>query len=156
MENSSFREATLDDIPHLHAVRTAVKENVLSDPSLVTEKEYASFLTERGRGWVCEVNGVIAGFAIIDLRDENVWALFLLPQWEGKGIGRELHRVMLNWYFSQGKEKVWLGTSPHTRAEGFYRKMGWREAGMHGKEIRFEMTGNEWLNRNTAGEMPWH
>jgi hypothetical protein len=52
---------------------------------------------------------------------------------------------MLNWYFNQTQQKVWLGTSPDTRAELFYRKYGWKETGTHGKgEIKFELTYEEW------------
>lgn len=52
---------------------------------------------------------------------------------------------MMTWYFKQTKEKVWLGTSPDTRAEIFYRKSGWNEIGVHGKgEIKFEMTFENW------------
>ena len=57
-----------------------------------------------------------------------------------KGIGKKLHDMMLEWYFSKTKEKVWLGTAPNTRAEMFYRMCGWKEVGKHGKgEIKFEM-----------------
>ena len=53
---------------------------------------------------------------------------------------------MLDWYFTQTQDKIWLGTSPNTRAENFYRKSGWIEAGIHGKgEIKFEMTYNDWI-----------
>jgi hypothetical protein len=52
---------------------------------------------------------------------------------------------MMNWYFSQTDKTVWLGTSPKTRAEFFYRNKGWKETGIHGKgEIKFEMTKDEW------------
>lgn len=51
---------------------------------------------------------------------------------------------MLNWYFNQTKENVWLGTAPNTRAETFYKMLGWKEAGMNGKEIKFEMTIHNW------------
>lgn len=143
-----YREATIEDIPQIQLVRNSVKENRLSNPSLVTDETCREYLTVRGRGWVCETEeGDIAGFAIADLKDNNIWALFLRPQYEGKGIGRHLHNIMLNWYFSTGKEKVWLGTSPDTRAAGFYRKMGWTETGVHGnEEIKFEMTKQEWIN----------
>ena len=77
----------------------------------------------------------------------NIWALFILPGFEGKGIGRKLHDMMLDWYFSQTKEIVWLGTSPNTRAEMFYRTAGWEEVGMHGSnEIKFEMSFDAWCN----------
>jgi GNAT superfamily N-acetyltransferase len=85
------------------------------------------------------------GFAIADLKEENIWALFILPEHEGKGIGRQLQRIMLDWYFKQDKTSVWLGTSPNTRAESFYRKAGWRETGKRANgELRFELTSDEW------------
>ncbi len=36
---------------------------------------------------------------------------------------------MLDWYFGQTPETLWLSTSPGTRAERFYRTAGWQEAG---------------------------
>ena len=56
---------------------------------------------------------------------------------------------MLNWFFEQTKNTVWLGTSPGTRAENFYRRAGWVEVGTHGKgEIKFEMTYSNWVKEN--------
>jgi|SRR5688572_2259335 GNAT superfamily N-acetyltransferase len=140
-----FREALITDIPRIQIVRNSVKENRLSDPALVPDKEVEDYITRRGKGWVCETGDSIIGFAIADLQDNNIWALFIQPGHEGKGIGKRLHDDMLNWYFEQNKNSVWLGTSPGTRAEMFYRKAGWKETGIHGKgEIKFEMTKNEW------------
>ena len=142
----AFREATLHDIPQIQNVRSAVKENVMSDPGFVTDKDCADYLVNRGKGWVCESNNKIVGFAIADLADNNIWALFVVPQFEGRGIGRKLHDLMLDWYLSSGKKMVWLGTAPNTRAAGFYRKAGWAETAIHGKgEIKFEMQSAEWL-----------
>ena len=140
-----YREATIRDIPQLMRVRFAVKENVLSNPDLVTDKDCKEFITERGKGWVCEINAKIAGFSIVEMKDHNIWALFVDPDYEKMGIGRKLHDIMLDWYFTQTKETVWLGTAPNTRAEGFYRTAGWKDAGMHGKEIKFEMSSNDWI-----------
>lgn len=149
----AFREATLQDIPQIQIVRHAVKENVLSDPALVTDKDCADYLVNRGKGWICEVEGKIIGFAIADLTGNNIWALFVDPLFEGRGIGRKLHELMLDWYFSQGKNMVWLGTSPNTRAAGFYRKAGWMETGIHGRcEIKFEMQSAEWLAIRRKGD----
>lgn len=143
-----IREANNGDIQQIQVVRNEVKENVLSDPSLVTDEDCNMFLTERGKGWVCEKNSQVVGFAIADLKDHNIWALFVHPEFDKQGIGRQLHDTMLNWYFKQTQEKVWLGTAPGTRAEKFYRRAGWAEAGMHGKdEIKFEMTYSRWMNR---------
>jgi GNAT superfamily N-acetyltransferase len=141
----NFREATIADIPQIQVVRNAVKENRLSNPDLVTNADCESFIIQRGKGWVCEMNEMIVGFAIVDLKEENVWALFLLPEFEKRGIGKRLHHLMLGWYFGQSKKYLWLSTAPRTRAENFYRKAGWIEAGIHGKgELKFEMTNVIW------------
>jgi GNAT superfamily N-acetyltransferase len=146
-----FREACVSDIPQIQRVRNSVKENMLSDPALVPDTAVEDYITRRGRGWVCEVNEEILGFAIVSLTDKNVWALFIHPDYEKKGIGRQLHDIMMNWYFENTTDTIWLSTSPGTRAESFYRKAGWKEAGLYGKgEIKFEMTAAEWLHRNLS------
>ncbi|MCB0443363.1 MAG: GNAT family N-acetyltransferase [Flavobacterium sp.] len=141
-----IREAKVDDIKQIQIVRNSVTENTLSNPDLVTDNDCEVFITLRGKGWVCELDNEIIGFAIVDLQENNIWALFLKPKFEKKGIGQLLHNTMLNWYFAQTKEKVWLGTAFNTRAEKFYRKAGWTAVGTHGsKEIKFEMTYSDWL-----------
>src|SRR5450631_4247159 len=135
-----IREANIADIKQIQIVRNSVTENTLSNPDLVTDEDCKEFLTVRGKGWICEINNEIVGFSIADLNDNNIWALFLKPEFEKRGIGKQLHDIMLDWYFKQTTNNVWLGTSPNTRAEMFYRKAGWTEIGTHGKgEIKFEM-----------------
>ncbi|MFI5171994.1 MAG: GNAT family N-acetyltransferase [Chitinophagales bacterium] len=142
-----FREALLSDIPQIQIVRHSVKENVLSDPALVSDEDCAEYITIRGKGWVCEMNGIIAGFAIADLKENNIWALFLRPEFEGKGIGRKLHDIMLTWYFAQTEKKIWLGTAPATRAEKFYTAAGWKNKGLRKNgEVLFEMEHADWKN----------
>jgi GNAT superfamily N-acetyltransferase len=140
-----FREARVTDIPQIQVVRNSVKENTLSDPALVTDQECENYLLNRGKGWVCEIDGKVVGFAIADLMDHNVWALFVQPDFERRGVGKKLHDDMLDWYFFQTHSTIWLSTAPNTKAEKFYRKAGWKEVGIHGKgEIKFEMTAAKW------------
>ena len=96
-----FRIATVTDIKQIQVVRNSVKENVLSNPILVTDKDVEEYIIRRGKGWVCEDDSIIVGFAIADLKDNNIWALFIHPDQEGKGIGKHLHQLMLNWYFGE-------------------------------------------------------
>jgi ribosomal protein S18 acetylase RimI-like enzyme len=146
-----IREAIPSDIPQIQLVRNSVKENALSDPGLVTDQDCENYLTKRGKGWVCEIDDSIVGFSIVDLQDHNIWALFLHPEFEKRGIGRQLHDIMLTWYFQQTQETVWLGTSPHTRAEKFYIEAGWTITGTHGKgETRFEMSYKDWILLQSA------
>lgn len=140
-----FREAHINDIKQIQVVRNAVKENTLSNPALVPDSDVEDYIIKRGKGWVCLIDDVVVGFSIADLVDHNIWALFVHPDYEAKGIGKKLHELMLDWYFDQTNETVWLGTSPNTRAESFYRRQGWKEAGLHGKnEIKFEMKKDDW------------
>lgn len=146
-----IREALVTDVPAIQVVRNAVKENRLSDPAVVSDADCIEFLTQRGKGWIAVVEERIVGFSIVDLKDHNVWALFMQPEFEGMGIGRQLHDLMLNWYFQQTKQTIWLGTDPGTRAAGFYRKAGWTELGKRpgSIEIKFEMTYEDWLTSSS-------
>jgi GNAT superfamily N-acetyltransferase len=141
-----FREATPNDIHQIQVVRHLVKENQLSDPSLVTDADCEYYITVKGKGWVCEIDTTVVGFSIVDLKDHNIWALFVHPEYEARGIGKRLHDLMLDWYFRQTQKTVWLSTAPATRAEVFYKKAGWKVTGIYGKgETRFEMSYPDWM-----------
>jgi GNAT superfamily N-acetyltransferase len=146
-----FREATITDISQMQIVRNAVKENVLSNPALVKDEDYVVFITQRGKGWVCEIDNTIVGFAICDLVDDNIWALFVHPNFDKRGIGKTLHKLMMDWYFAQGKEKCWLSTAPNSRAEKFYEMQGWKVVGVYGKgETKFEIAKLGWVTPKTG------
>jgi GNAT superfamily N-acetyltransferase len=145
-----IREAREDDIPGMHRVRTSVAENMLSHPGRISAGDYYEYLFEKGKGWVCEEDNDIIGFAIVDRKGANVWALFIDPLQESKGIGKKLHDTMLNWYFSKENKTIWLSTDPGTRAEKFYRMQGWKENGKHGNETRFEMDDHSWKEKQLS------
>ena len=145
MMQTIIRQANVADITQIQRVRNAVKENTLSDPALVPDEDVADYITRRGMGWVAEKGDLITGFSIVSVMDHNVWALFVEPGFDQQGTGRQLHDTMMNWYFEQTDEMIWLSTSPGTRAASFYRKAGWLEDGTYGKgEIRFVMTCETW------------
>jgi GNAT superfamily N-acetyltransferase len=92
---------------------------------------------------------MVVGFAIIDLPQKNVWALFVHPAWEAKGIGKRLHNKMLDWYFSKFDLPLWLSTAPGTRAEKFYYNQGWVQTNiLLNGEVKFEMTGESWNQKS--------
>lgn len=99
-----YRKATIKDIPLIQVVRNSIKENQLSNPSLIPNELVEEFITKRGTGFVCEIDDTIVGFSIVDFIENNVWALFLLPEYEGKGIGKKLHQLILDEYFSKTKK----------------------------------------------------
>ena len=139
-----FREAIKSDLEQIMDVRFSVTENVLSNPDLVSIADCEEYIFKRGNGWVCVIDKNVIGFSIVDLVENNIWALFVRPEFAQKGIGKKLHHLMLTWYFKQTTTAVWLSTSPGTRAAVFYKKLGWTPVGMHGNELKFEMTFSTW------------
>lgn len=151
----AFQTAAIENIPSMHNVRMAVKENTLSNPFLVTEKDYAEMVMHKGNGWVCFADQNLVGFAVVDLSTCNIWALFVTPGFDGQGIGKNLHDLMLDWSFEQtGIEALWLSTAPNTRAELFYQIAGWENTGItKSGEIRFEIDKTTWIrsrNQNST------
>jgi Acetyltransferases, including N-acetylases of ribosomal proteins len=145
----AIRFATVEDIPQLQIIRGAVKENILNNPLLVSYNDYVSLLTENGKGWVHEINNSITGFAVVDIQKNNIWALFVDPAHEQKGIGRMLHDEMLSWYFQSHQQPLWLTTAAGTRAEQFYLLSGWEQIGVNASnEIIFEITAETWAAKN--------
>lgn len=141
----NYREALPPDIPQIQTVRHSVRENILSDPALVPDSDILDYISRRGKGWVCETEGQVVGFSIVDLQEDNVWALFVTPGYDKRGIGKKLQEMMLDWYFDQGKDKIWLGTDPGTRADSFYRRTGWTQVGIRDNgEVHFELKREVW------------
>lgn len=139
-----IRVATIEDCAAMHGIRMAVRENVLSNPGSITIDDYREMIERRGRGWICEIGDEPVGFAIGDLRECNIWALFVRPGFEGRGIGRGLHDVMVEWMFASGARRVWLSTDRGTRAERFYVRAGWRYCGLSAQgEARYEIVKAE-------------
>lgn len=106
-------------------IRFAVRENRLSDPNKVTAQHCADYLDALGRGWVCELAGQIIGFSYA-ANDGSIWALFVLPEQEGKGAGSRLLQAATEWLFTQGHREVRLSTGMDTRADRFYAAQGWQ------------------------------
>ncbi len=132
------RVATPADVPAMHRIRCAVRENPLSDSTRIDEMSYLPFLSD-GAGWVAENAAGIIGFAVVDAATKSVWALFVDPKAEGLGAGRALHERMLDWSRQRGLQSLFLTTTAGTRAARFYRQQGWKEAGCtEGGELRFE------------------
>jgi len=134
----TIRQADRSDLDDLARIRALVRENTLS--YVIPRDRIIAGLEARGRGWVAQVDEQIVGFSMADLKDNSIWALFLLPEYEGQGLGRTLLDRAVRWLFEQGCDRIWLSTDPQTRAAGFYRHLGWIDVGrtVHG-EIRFEL-----------------
>lgn len=134
-----IRSATVADVPQIMAIRFAVQENRLSDPNKVTAQLCCDYLDALGHGWVCEDAGQIIGFSYA-AREGSIWALFVLPEHEGRGAGSQLLDAAVKWLFAEGHHEIWLGTGINTRAERFYAAQGWQRGdNLAGDEVEFRL-----------------
>lgn len=129
-----------------------MRENVLRNPARVTEADYIARIRVGEGAWVCEQDGQVIGFTIVELQRENVWALFVDPDHQGRGIGRMLHDMMLAWTFENGARRLQLYTEAGTRAEWFYTRAGWSLVAVTAdSDLEFEMTRSQWRQLRHQG-----
>ena len=126
--NNTLRRARPSDVPELMRIRSAVRENVLADPAKVPASAYIEFL-ERARIWVWDENG-IRGFCAADPSKGTIWALFVDPAYEGRGIGRQLLAMGLTDLREAGWAEARLSTEVGSRAKRLYARDGWRTRGV--------------------------
>jgi ribosomal protein S18 acetylase RimI-like enzyme len=117
-------------------VRAATRENALSRERLarmgITPASIAESLAGgTTRGWLCSWESRIVGFCMGDSHSGEVLVLAVLPEAEGRGIGKTLLSLVVEWSCSVNPARVWLGAprDPGVRAYGFYRALGWRPVG---------------------------
>lgn len=123
-----LRPASRRDIPGMARVRASVRENRLASRE-IGEAEYRAAIEDTGQGWVITAGDDVVAFAVCNLQDGNVWALFVDPAHEGRGLGRRLLATLVACAWEQGLPGLWLTTEPGTRAEAFYLEAGWQVEG---------------------------
>jgi GNAT superfamily N-acetyltransferase len=134
-----LRRATQADIPAMSRIRLSVTENVLRDPGRINVAMYEDFLERSGRGWVAEADGAIVGFSYADNANASIWALFIQPGQEGRGLGKALLDQATAWLFEQGHERIRLTTGAGTRADRFYAAQGWQREPVSATEIAYTL-----------------
>ncbi|WP_186373889.1 GNAT family N-acetyltransferase [Yersinia rohdei] len=138
----NVRTAQLSDIDGMFEVRTSVIENHLSREEMrqlgITESVVADMIEKNHCSWVATENDKIIGFTMI-LPDEGcLFAAFVLPEYEGRGIGRRLV-VLAEQELFKYHEIVWLETDKNSRAAKFYIQLGWgNETNINGTDIKLE------------------
>lgn len=140
--DAGIRLAKLADIDAIFKIRTSVRENHLSQDQLteigVTPEAISQAISESPCAWVAEVSGVPVGFSMVDIEKGCVFAVFVLPEFEGNGLGRSLMHKAESFLF-QRHQKIWLETAEASRASGFYRHLGWQPVKhLPEGDIRFE------------------
>lgn len=123
----------------MHALRCAVRENMLSDEARITEASYAPYVDAGTALVAIDAAETVAGFGVLDSATRSIWALFVHPDREGAGVGRSLHGALLDLAAALGIDHLWLVTGKATRAEQFYTNAGWQAyAASDASETRFK------------------
>ncbi len=123
------------DLPQVFKVRISTLENEISMSQLtelgITPESLTVAIQASAKGWVCEVGKYIVGFVMGDKSSGELTVLALLPEFEGRGIGKGLLKRVQDWLFAAGHDELWLFTSPEPafRAYGFYQSQGWQPTG---------------------------
>ncbi len=130
-----YRIATEKDVDTIFEIRTSVKENFMSIEQLsaigITHESVKNMIKEENAAWIAEINGTSVGFSMADKKGKTIFALFVLPQYKNRGIGKNLLRRAEEWLFQQGADEIWLSTgeNPEIKAHGFYKHNGWEPTG---------------------------
>ncbi|HEI6964790.1 GNAT family N-acetyltransferase [Yersinia enterocolitica] len=138
----NIRPAQASDVESIFTVRTSVTENHLSREEMlkmgISEATVCNMIEENLCAWVATDDDEVVGFSMI-LRDKgSLFGLFVLPAYEGRGIGRRLTRTAEQELFKQHKV-AWLETDKNSRAAKFYMQLGWgNKTQLNGAYIRLE------------------
>jgi GNAT superfamily N-acetyltransferase len=140
-----IREATVADVPTLFAIRTAVRENQMTMAELasvgVTPETVADLIrSENARTWLGLCDTQPSAFAMARIVPGDLFALFVLPNREGLGLGSLFLAEAEDWLSLYGVQEAWLltGRDPALRAAQFYSSRGWRTDGHEADgQVRF-------------------
>lgn len=140
-----FREIQSTDMDAIFAVRVATWHNPNGQEELtamgITHESVRNVLNDSHRGWLCEINSQVVGFAMGDRSNGEMWVIAVLSEFEGLGIGKQLLKLVEDWLFQEGWKEIWLTTDPDEsiRAVGFYRHLGWRDWKLEGDRFMRKM-----------------
>ncbi len=136
LESINIRLVQTEDIETLFEIRISVKENYQSRQEIaalgITPASVAKMLQVDCCAWIAEIKGKPVGFSIANLTEKTILGIFVLPEFQNKGVGRVLMEITEDWFKKQGIQEIWLltGNDPTLRAYGFYLHLGWTPVGL--------------------------
>ncbi len=84
----------------------------------------------KSRGWTAKVDNKIVGYSFARKNEDknNIKSLYVLPDYQGQGIGKKLMEEMFKW-FGTDKPIVLEVATYNKRAIDFYKSFGFVEKG---------------------------
>ena len=131
-----YRPALPEDAAECVALRAMTRQNAFSKEQLrsigITAESWGENIRSGALpGHVCTSDENIAGYCFGARDTGEIEVLAVLPDFENRGIGRELLRRTTEKLAELGHRRLYLGCSPSptSRSYGFYRHLGWRSTG---------------------------
>jgi GNAT superfamily N-acetyltransferase len=152
--NISFREATVSDCPAVAKVHVqswkgsfaGIVPQTFLDKMSVEKRTLAfeaGFSADSYKMYVAEVAGRgVVGFAdfgepreFIGGHEGELYAIYLAPEFQRKGIGERLFHLGVDYFIGSGKDSMYLLALEVSPYRLFYEKMGGRVIGNKQAEI---------------------
>jgi GNAT superfamily N-acetyltransferase len=130
--NLSYEKLEAKHLPYFYEIRFSVKENILHDYQIqYLLKENALNDINQGGGWICKVNDDYVGFCFgVFIPHALIGGLFVKPEYQSKGIGTTLLKLVTNWFYENKALEIKLTTDIGSKAETFYKKNKWIDCGI--------------------------
>lgn len=134
--NLQYRTATPADARDCIRLRGLTRDNAIPDDLLasvgITAESWAKDIQDGASpGFVCTAADEMAGYCFGSAKTGEVLVLAMHPNYEDRGIGKELLRLVVEYLQAQGHDRPFLACSPDpsVRSYGFYRHLGWSSTG---------------------------
>lgn len=129
----TYRAAIPEDGEECVELRGKTRQNPFSREQLraigITAESWGANI-ESGAlpGHVCTVEGKLVGYCFGSRETGEIEVVAVLPDFENRGIGRELLSRTVKELAKLGHTRLFLSCSPDpkSRSYGFYRHLGWR------------------------------
>ncbi|MEO8098929.1 MAG: N-acetyltransferase [Acidobacteriota bacterium] len=149
-----IRPATLSDAQPILAILTGIAAEgaftAISEPwPLNQQQRYLAGLSRREVVHVAEAEGAIVGYQSLDVWAPTLASMahvgqlgtFLMPEWRGRGVAAELFKATLQFAQQSACRKFVIQVrATNTRAQTFYRRLGFMQCGRFKAQVRI---GNE-------------
>ncbi|HKR00525.1 MAG TPA: GNAT family N-acetyltransferase [Pyrinomonadaceae bacterium] len=131
----SWRESFAGIVPQSFLDKMSVEQRTEAFAKRFSEAFYGMYVAEaKGRG--------VVGFADYgEPRDDvkgyeaELFAIYLLPEYQGRGVGKELFRLITEALVKSGKNSLYLLALEVSPYRSFYEKLGGRMVEHRPKEI---------------------
>jgi GrpB-like predicted nucleotidyltransferase (UPF0157 family)/GNAT superfamily N-acetyltransferase len=152
-----IREGLPDDVAAMFDIRGRVDENRMSRSEFadlgITEDRIRNRLGAELTAWVAEIDGQVVGYSMSDRERGCVYAVFVLTNFQRRGIGAALLDRASASLFSRGFDPLFLNTDASTGAHRFYLRRGWTDIGKcDAAERRLELSAELWADLRRVDE----